>query len=200
MVRYFTLSSICLAAIIGNMALTTGETGEYWAFFLTVFFKIILIPYLIATYAKKAGVSYELKGYTGAATSLFLGGIILFGSYFVTNILPPLQIDGTEATNVGEMNAFLFKGFLFVAVSLIFIGLLILIIRRDIYSQIIGLLTLENGIATFGIIAVGGIPFLMETGVFLVIVLSVIIMAILSHQVQEFYGTTDTKKLSELID
>ena len=91
-------------------------------------------------------------------------------------------------------------GLLFVALALILLGFLILIVRRDLYSQIIGFLTIENGISAFAVVALGGIPFLMEMGIFAVIGSGVVLMAILSGQVHALYATQDTDTLRELTD
>jgi len=92
------------------------------------------------------------------------------------------------------------SGLLFVALALILLGFLVLIVRRDLYSQIIGFLTIENGIAAFAVVAIGGAPFLMEMGIFAVIAGGVVLMAILSGQVHALYRSHDTDTLRDLID
>jgi hydrogenase-4 component E len=88
----------------------------------------------------------------------------------------------------------------FVALALIFLGFLMLIIRRDLFSQIIGFLTVENGIAAFAVVALGGVPFLTEMGIFAAIGSGVVLMAMLSQQVHSLYRSHDTATLSDLID
>ena len=48
--------------------------------------------------------------------------------------------------------------------------------------------------------ALGGIPFLMEMGIFAVIASGVVLMAILSGQVHGLYQTHDTDTLRKLTD
>ena len=88
----------------------------------------------------------------------------------------------------------------FVALALIFLGFLTLIIRRDLFSQIIGFLTVENGISAFAVVALGGVPFLTEMGIFAAIGSGVVLMAVLSQQVHSLYRSHDTARLSDLID
>ncbi|HOG27915.1 MAG TPA: hypothetical protein PLT35_01440, partial [Vicinamibacterales bacterium] len=80
------------------------------------------------------------------------------------------------------------------------LGFLLIIIRRDLYSQIIGFLTLENGISAFAVVALGGVPFLMEMGIFAVAASGVVLMAVLSGQVHALYASHDTDALRELTD
>jgi hydrogenase-4 membrane subunit HyfE len=69
-----------------------------------------------------------------------------------------------------------------------------------LFSQIIGFLTVENGISAFAVVALGGVPFLMEMGIFAVIGTGVLLMAFLSQQVHSLYRSHDTATLSDLID
>jgi hydrogenase-4 component E len=91
-------------------------------------------------------------------------------------------------------------GLLFVALALILLGFLILIIRRDLYSQIVGFLTIENGIAAFAVVALGGMSFMTEMGIFAVIGSGVLLMAILSRKVHALYRSHDTATLQDLVD
>jgi hydrogenase-4 component E len=91
-------------------------------------------------------------------------------------------------------------GLVFVALALIFLGFLMLIIRRDLFSQITGFLTVENGISAFAVVALGGVPFLTEMGIFAAIGSGVVLMAVLSQHVHSLYRSHDTARLSDLID
>ena len=73
-----------------------------------------------------------------------------------------------------------------------------MIIRRDLYSQMIGFLTLENGIAAFAVVALGGVSFFTEMGIFAVIATGVLLMAVLSRKVHELYRSQDTVRLQDL--
>ena len=64
----------------------------------------------------------------------------------------------------------------------------------------IGFLTLENGIAAFTVVALGGVSFMMEMGIFAVIASGVLLMAILSRKVHGLYRSHDTAILQDLTD
>src|SRR5207245_11747349 len=83
--------------------------------------------------------------------------ILLFGlSFFVAQHLPmpsatPSSIVIASAT---------------AAISHLFSGLMMMLTRRLALSQIIGFLTLENGVYLFALSQTDGLPFLIELAVF----------------------------------
>jgi hydrogenase-4 component E len=80
------------------------------------------------------------------------------------------------------------------------LGLLALVTRKGMYGQIIGFLLMENGIFTFGLTLTGGMPLLVELGVFFDVTIGSVLMAALSYRVQKEHDTVVTDRLSELVD
>lgn len=195
MLRYFALSSLFLAALGFTIAIIHHEADPYLGPAATVLFKVIFIPAFISYTAKKIPASYQLKMYVRPATTYFLFALILvLGGIVVRNL--PLTFLGESAT----ANAFFFRSLLFLSVVLILSGILLTVIRKDLFSQVLGLMTLENGISAFALVALDGIPLFLEMGIFLVIMVSTIILGVLTEKVHEVYFTGDTEKLNELID
>lgn len=79
-------------------------------------------------------------------------------------------------------------------------GFLILISRRKAITQATGYLVLENGIALFGLLMVGEVPFLVETGVLLDLVAGVFVMVIVMNHIHREFTTLDTHHLTALKD
>jgi hydrogenase-4 component E len=193
--RHYAISSACLAGLIVTHAVRTGHLAEYAGAAATILVKVAIIPMAIASTARNAGESFRLKTITRPVASYALAVAAVGGAYLMARRLP-LGIGPTSpAGHVVPL-----WSLVFVALALIFLGFLMLIIRRDLFSQIIGFLTVENGISAFAVVALGGVPFLMEMGIFGVIGTGVLLMAFLSHQVHSLYRTHDTATLSDLID
>lgn len=179
LIRHFALASFCLAGLTVTMSILHGDRHGAYAAIGTVLFKVILIPWILTLTARKAHASMQLKFYLKPAATYFVAMMMLSASAFVASRVPSLP---------------------FIAIALVLVGLTLMIMRKDLYSQIIGFLTMENGIASFGVIAIGGIPILIEMGIFLTVTAGAIVMATLSHQIQEQYATGDTTRLTELTE
>ncbi len=87
-----------------------------------------------------------------------------------------------------------------VGLTLVLIGFWLLVTRRRAVSQVIGFLVIDNGIATVAFLTAGGVPFVVELGVSLDVVLVVLILRILSSRIHLTRGRIDLHDLEELRD
>lgn len=192
MLRYFTLSSLFLAGLSISVSILKGES-HFLPAIITILFKVVFVPGIIYWTAKKIPSSKQLRMYWRPATTYVLFALILCLSGFIVRDIP---------INMEELHGslILFRSLLFISVSLVLAGILMLIVRRDLFSQVLGILTMENGISAFALVALEGVPLFLEMGIFLVILLSTIILAFLTDKVHEIYRIGDTANLNELID
>lgn len=193
MLRYFAVASFFLACMGASISIMKGETYFYIAPLATILFKVILVPLIIHFTSRKIPSSRQLRMYCRPATSYFLFALVLILSLIIVRNFPVTLVDA-------EGGAFFFKSLLFISIALILSGILLTLIRKDLFSQVIGLLTMENGIAAFGLVALDGMPLFLEMGIFFVIITSTVILAVLIDRVHEIYTTGDTANLNELID
>lgn len=193
MLRYFAIASFCLAGLGASVGLMHHEAGFYIAPLATILFKVIFIPLIIYFTAKRLPRARHLKMYCRPATTYVLFALVLVLSAIIVRNIPESFIGGQE-------NGFLFVSLLFISVALVLSGILITIVRKDLFSQVLGLLTLENGIATFGIVALDGLPLFLEMGIFFVIIVSTVILATLIDSVHKVHATGETTNLNELTD
>lgn len=195
MLRYFALASFFLAALGALMAFLRHEPELLIGPIATLIFKVIFIPVFIAFTAKKIPSSYKLQMYLRPSNTYFLFGLILVVSAVIVRNLP-LSFDSDGIFQ----DVFFFRNLLFISVAMILCGIVLMIIRKDLFSQVLGLMTIENGIAAFALMALDGLPVFLEMGIYFVIIVSTIILAGLTEKVHEVYLTGDTEKLNELID
>ncbi len=185
--RVFAFQSLVLVCIALTVALNSHEAVHlYIVALLTLGIKVIFTPHLLLRIAKKSGVVQRLQSYMRPTPSLALGMVIAATTIWFTKIaLPDFGQNGWIAT---------------AALAVILLGFLMLIIRRDMYSQLIAFLVMENGIFTFGLSLTGGMPLMVELGIFLDVTVGVILMAALSYNAQTHYESVDTKSLDSLIE
>lgn len=195
MLFYFAVASFFLAGLGASIALLRGDHLPYLGAIATIIFKVILIPAFIAYIAKKIPSSYQLRSYLRPSSTYFLFALALIVSGLIVRNLP---LNFQE--DIPLKDVFFFRSLAFISVGLIMSGILLLIIRKDLFSQVLGLMTMENGIAAFALVALGNLPLFLEMGIFLVIMISAVILGFLTEKVHEVYRVGDTAMLEELID
>jgi len=77
-------------------------------------------------------------------------------------------------------------------------GFLVLTTRRKAITQVVGYLTLENGVFVFGLLLVEAIPFLVEFGVLLDLLVAVFVMGIIMNHIQREFSSLSTEHLTSL--
>jgi hydrogenase-4 component E len=86
------------------------------------------------------------------------------------------------------------------AVAVVLIAMLVIASRRRAVSQAVGFLMLDNGIAATAFLITAGVPLIVELGASLDVLFAVLILGVLTGQLQRAFGGTDLDQLRELRD
>lgn len=154
---------------------------------VTIAVKALLLPWLLRRAMRSANVQREIEPFISYSSSL-LGGVVLLG--FSVLIARPLQHHCTMASET------LLTGALFT----ILVGLLMIISRRKALTQVIGYLTMENGIYAVGAALAIEQPLVVEMGVLLDVLVAVFVMGITMQHISREFDHIDTDRLAELRD
>ncbi|HYB12889.1 MAG TPA: hydrogenase, partial [Myxococcota bacterium] len=87
-----------------------------------------------------------------------------------------------------------------VAFATVLVGFLVLVSRKKAVTQVVGYLMVENGIFIFGQTLVQRIPFAVELGILLDLLVGVFVMGIAIHHISRAFDHIDTELLSALKD
>ena len=70
--------------------------------------------------------------------------------------------------------------------------------RRKALTQVLALLSLENGLFLAAISLTYGMPLIVELGIFFDVLVAVMILAILVYRIRETFDSMDVSRLSRL--
>lgn len=187
--RYYMLSSLAIAGVAAALGVLDRAEAQHLFIFaaVTVLIKVVAVPLVIAYAVRHYRKISESPMFMRPASSYLLSAIILVVAFLVMSHLP--LVGGVAWMSV-----------LFAAIALVMLGVMKMVIMRNIYSQIVGLLVLENGLALFTLVTVKTLPILVELGIFAVTLVSVFILSKLSVNIKELYSSTDTEELRNLTD
>jgi hydrogenase-4 component E len=82
------------------------------------------------------------------------------------------------------------------ALSVVLLGMLMMITRRNAISQVIGLLSLENGLI-LAAIGVAGMPLVVELSTAALVLMVALVAGVITFQIRERLDTIDTGSLEE---
>lgn len=176
------------SALIAAACLAVGMShgGGLHAFLpgvLTIAVKVIFIPYAILKVVHKLSDEKEIASDINVNYSTAAAAGFLALSYVVLDSLLP----GIQGRDIVASSIFM-----------IMTGLTLIVMRSRAIMQMIGLITMENGIYLLGLIMTEGLPLIIELGIFLDVLIAVVILVILTSRLRLSFKTTDTNVLRKL--
>jgi hydrogenase-4 component E len=152
---------------------------------LTVLVKVVAITSILRRIAARLPLQREVRPMLNLPSSLLVGmALVLLAFLSSTTVIAP----GT----------FLNEPPLAVSLSLVLIGLFLISSRRHVLAQVIGLLTIENGLFSGAIAIAYGMPLIVEFGILFDVLIAVVLLSLLVTLIQHHIITADTAELRKL--
>ncbi len=84
------------------------------------------------------------------------------------------------------------------SIAMILIGLFIMIARKKAVTQLIGLLTMENGLFLSGLAITYGMPMIVEVGIFFDILMAALILGVFMFRINRTFESISMDTLRSL--
>jgi hydrogenase-4 component E len=186
-IRIFAAQSFFLAAIAGIVAFFNHAPHIYAAALLTLLVKAILVPVGLERLVGRVGIRQEIEPILNVPMSVVISGGLTLVGYVVA-----------ESFNRPEEAHVLGHNVLAVAISLFLIGFFMMINRRKALTQVLALLSLENGLFLAAISLTYGMPLVVELGVLFDVLVAVMVLGILVYRIRESFESMDVSRLRRL--
>lgn len=184
-IRLFAIQSLFLAGIAAVVAYAHHASHVYVVVVLTIGGKVLFLPWLLKRLVLRIQITQEIEPLLNAPTSMLVcGGLTLLG-YIVARPFTSLERLGNNT--------------LAVAITLLLTGLFLMINRRKAITQVLALLTIENGVTLAAAALTSyGMPLVVELGIFFDVLVAVMVLGILVYRIRESFASMDTSKLNQL--
>jgi hydrogenase-4 component E len=180
-ITVFTLQALALAAAAAWQGFAHGEPHLYVTALLTLVLKAVAIPLALHRIILRLNIQRTVDA------ALSVGLTMVAGVSLVTlSILLVLPVTTDAATLTREGLA--------LSLSVVLLGLLMMITRRNAVSQVVGFMSIENGLI-FAAIGVAGMPLIVEMMVAFSVMVAFIIFGIFLFQIRERFDTLDLQKI-----
>ncbi len=147
--------------------------------------KALVIPAMLQRALRDVAIRREIEPYISFVTSIVLGAVATGAAVFFSDQLP-LAPEHQESLLVPA------------ALSTVLTGFLILVTRRKAITQVVGYLTLENGIFLMGLTLHGAMPGLVEIGVLLDLLVAIFVIGIVINHINREFASVDVAELDSL--
>jgi hydrogenase-4 component E len=186
-VRVVAVQGVALGLVALILGVHQRDAGLIATAVVVLLIKGVVMPFLLTRASAGGVLARESRPLVNVPASLVASAVLI--------VLAFVSARGV-AHFVGSTTGALVP----VGVATLLIGFFVLVARRRPLSQMVGLLLVDNGIALVAFLCTAGVPFLIELGVSLDILLGVVVLMVLAQRLRIEFGDLDLDELQELHD
>jgi len=174
---------LCIATLL--LAWRTGANHLFLSAALTLGLKVIFLPWLLHRLIRRLGVYWDTESLLNVVGTMLAGVLIVIFSFGLAQPISALASTATR-NSIG------------IAVAVILIAFLTMITRRKAMSQVVGFLSMENGLFFGAMSATYGMPMIVELGVALDVLVAMLVLGVFFFQIREQFDSLDLKHFESL--
>jgi len=181
LLNVFAAHALVLAMSVAWQAYVQDAPHLYITALIALVFKAIIIPVALRRIVVKLGIHREIENVFGVGLAMLLGmGLVAL------SMVVMLRVTAEADPLAREDLAF--------ALSVVLLGLLMMVTRRNAVSQVIGFMSLENGLV---LAATGakGMPLVVEISIAFSVLIAFIVIGIFLFRIRERFDTVDIRAL-----
>lgn len=182
--RTFALQAILLALAVAWQAYAQDRPHLFITSALALGLKGIVIPYALNRMIHRLGIHRDVEQVVSVGLTMLLGlGLTVLSLMLIlkaTSAAPALAREG-----------------LAIALAIILLGMLMMITRRNAVTQIIGFMSIENGLI-LGARGAKGMPLVVEISVAFSVLIALFVFAVFVFRIRERFDSVDVSELERV--
>ena len=181
LLNIYAVHALVLALSVAWQAYAQDAPHLYVTAAIALVFKAIIIPIALHRIIVRLGIHREIEKVVGVGPAMLIGmGLVALAMVVM------LRVTAEADPLAREDLAF--------ALSVVLLGLLMMVTRRNAVSQVVGFMSLENGLV---LAATGakGMPLVVEISVAFSILIAFIVIGIFLFRIRERFDTVDLQVL-----
>ena len=183
LLNIFALHALVLTLSVAWQAYIQQAPHLYVTAAIALVFKAVIIPIALHRIIRRLGIHREIETVVGIGPTMLAGvGLVAL------SMVVMLRVTSEADPLAREDLAF--------ALSVVLLGLLVMVTRRNAVGQVVGFMSLENGLV---LAATGakGMPLVVEISVAFSILIAFIVIGVFLFRIRERFDTVDVGALDE---
>jgi hydrogenase-4 component E len=185
LLNVFAAQAFVLAASVAWQAHVQEAPHLYVTAAIALLFKGIVIPMALRRIVRRFGIHREIETVGGFGPTMLAGMALVALSLVVM-----LRVTETSAATPLAREDLAF------ALSVVLLGLLMMVTRRNAVSQVVGFMSLENGLILAATGALG-MPLVVEISVAFSVLIAFIVIGIVLSRIRERFDTVDIEAVDQ---
>lgn len=185
LIHLFTLQGAALAAATAVVGHLTGQHHLYFSAAITLVLKVVVIPILLHRVIDRLQVRWDVETLFNIPTTMLIGIVLVIVAF---NLAAP----------IAGLSASVARGTLGIALACVLLSFLMMIVRAKAVPQVIGFLSMENGLFFAATAATSGMPMIVELGIAFDVLVGILILGVFMFQIREQFDSLDIRHLEKL--
>ena len=174
-----------LAAATAVVAMENAEAHLLISALLTLALKAVLIPWMLHRLTRRLNLERDVEVVQHTALVHIAAVAIVIFSYWL--VLPIAQQGFGFTRNI-----------IGVSLAIVLIGLLMMIARQQAVSQVLGFMSMENGLFLAAVSATEGMPLVVELGIAFDVLVAMVLFGVFFLQIHTSIDSLDVDRLNRL--
>ena len=184
-IHLFTLQGATLVAATVVVAYVTNQHHLYYSAAITLVTKVIVIPILLHRLIDRLNVKWDVETLINIPTTMLIGILLVV---FAFNLALP----------IAKLSSSIAHSTLGIALACVLLSFMMMITRAKAVPQVIGFLSMENGLFLAATSATYGMPMVVEFGIAFDVLVGVFILGVFMFQIREQFDSLDIRHLEKL--
>lgn len=185
LIYLLTMQGAVLVAATAVVGYVTHQHHLYVSAALTLVLKVILIPWLLHRIIDRLNVRWDVETLINIPTMMLIGIVLVIFSFHL-------------AQPISELSTSVARGTLGIALACVLLSFMMMISRSKAVPQVIGFLSMENGLFFAATSATYGMPMVVELGIALDVLVGILILGVFMFQIREKFDSLDIRHIEKL--
>jgi hydrogenase-4 component E len=185
LINLFMMQGVALVVTSFLLGYVTHQPDLYISGTLTLALKVVFIPWMLHRLIRRLNVRWDVETLINIPTTMLVGiGMVIFAF--------------SLALPVSRLSSSIAGGSLGIALACVFLSFMMMITRSKAVPQVIGFLSMENGLIFAATTVTNGMPMIVEFGIALDVLVGVLILGVFMFQIRERFDSLDMRNLEAL--
>lgn len=181
----FAWQGALLAATTAIVAYATNHPHLYVSAALTLGLKALLIPWMLHRLSIRLAINHEIEPIRFPSLLLLAGAALVVFSYYV-------------AAPIAERLTLATRNTIAISQAVVLLGMLLMIARKKAIAQVVGFMSIENGLFFAAVVATYGMPMVVELGIAFDVLVAAVLFGVFFFQMRESIDSLDVDRLNRL--
>lgn len=183
LLNVYALHALVLSLSVAWQAWVQDAPHLYVTAAIALAFKAVVVPVALHRIVRRLGIHRHVEAAVGIGPTMLAGmGLVALSMVLMLRVTPDAEPLARED--------------LAFALSVVLLGLLVMVTRRNAVGQVVGFMSLENGLVLAGTGA-RGMPLVVEISVAFSILIAFIVIGVFLFRIRERFDTVDVSALDD---